>query len=274
MCQYLCARYTSTVLISREYIATAVISIFSVHFLVAVFSVGSITMYVAPQKVEASYGGSASTSATVSHPKRVEVAPGTLALDEASVVKSRETADSQEGEVAPASAEHTDAREVPFYSQFTDISSPQWRAVGCGIAATAMLVDYFTEDMNVSVDALLNEGIASGAYLQNAGWIHAGLIALAEKRGLRGSSVSLANLSPKAALIELENVLVDGPVMASVYYTFTPGHPIPHLVVINDIVGDTVYYNDPAEPSGGGSISVEKFLPAWKQRYIEIRPVR
>jgi hypothetical protein len=80
-------------------------------------------------------------------------------------------------------------------------------------------------------------------------------------------------LDREAAFSALTKVLEEGPVMASVHYTFEPTNPIPHLVVVNGVRDGLVYYNDPAEPQGGGSISKEKFQRAWKQRYIEIRPI-
>jgi ABC-type bacteriocin/lantibiotic exporter with double-glycine peptidase domain len=58
-----------------------------------------------------------------------------------------------------------------------------------------------------------------------------------------------------------------------VHYTFEPTNPIPHLVVITGVQDGMVHYNDPAEEFGGGTLSVEKFKAAWKQKYIVIRPV-
>ena len=162
-------------------------------------------------------------------------------------------------------------RTIPFFSQFNDISDPSWKKVGCGIASLAMIIELY-EPGKVSVDKLLNEGIESGAYLNDAGWIHSGLIALAKKYGLKGNTHDLSGLNTEGALKELEDTLIKGPVMASVHYTFDPTNPIPHLVVINKIIGDTVYYNDPSEKVGNGSISTTQFLKAWKKRYIEIRP--
>ncbi len=159
---------------------------------------------------------------------------------------------------------------VPFYSQFADISSPKWQKVGCGIASLAMLIEFY-EPKKVKVDTLLSEGIAAGAYLADAGWTHAGLISLSKKYGLTGTSHDLAGSSMTAAFSKLESVLEEGPVMVSVHYTFNPKNPIPHLVVISGVREGKVFYNDPAEPSGGGSLSVEKFKKAWKKRYIEIR---
>lgn len=161
---------------------------------------------------------------------------------------------------------------VPFYSQFADISSPSWQKVGCGIASLSMIIDYYSNE-RVPVDSLLDRGIKAGAYIPSAGWSHAGLIGLSESYGLNGESVSLADLSMENAFNRLEKELQKGPVMASVHYTFEPTNPIPHLVVINGVKEGKVYYNDPAEEIGGGSISIDKFKGAWKKRYISIRPV-
>lgn len=166
---------------------------------------------------------------------------------------------------------NTDVFTVPFFSQFTDITPVEWKKVGCGIASLAMLVDFYKPG-SASVDELLQDGIASGAYLSNAGWTHAGLINIAKQFGLRGESRSLADLSMTDAFDKLATVVSDGPVMVSVHYTFEPTNPIPHLVVVNGVRDGKVFYNDPAEVSGGGSLSIDKFKSAWKKRYISIRP--
>jgi len=171
-----------------------------------------------------------------------------------------------------ASRSNVQSPTVPFYSQFTDITKPGWQKIGCGIASVAMLIDYYSDEQ-IDVDRLLERGIANNAYLPDAGWIHSGLIGLSQSYGLDGRSMSLAHLGSDAAVKELSKVLDDGPVMASVHYTFQPTNPIPHLVVINAITDGTVYYNDPAEAAGNGSLSIEQFKRGWKQRYIVIRPV-
>jgi hypothetical protein len=90
---------------------------------------------------------------------------------------------------------------------------------------------------------------------------------------LDGESYSLQHLSADVAFSKFSSVVAEGPVMASVHYTFEPTNPIPHLVVITGVRDGQVFYNDPAEEAGGGSLSIEKFQRAWKQRYIEIRPI-
>lgn len=160
---------------------------------------------------------------------------------------------------------------VPFYSQFADITASEWQKVGCGIASLAMVIDFYSTE-EIKVDELLAQGIAADAFLPDAGWIHAGLINLAEPYGLVGESRSMAGDSMEVAFTKLTDVVMEGPVMVSVHYTFEPTNPIPHLAVVTDIRDGRVYYNDPAAIEGQQSISEERFKRAWKQRYIEIRP--
>jgi ABC-type bacteriocin/lantibiotic exporter with double-glycine peptidase domain len=160
---------------------------------------------------------------------------------------------------------------VPFFSQFQDIQSSVWQKKGCGVASLAMLIEYYKPG-TVSVNKLLDQGITNGAYLQSAGWTYKGLIQLGNKYGLDGESYDLSVLNEKAAFEQFEKYLKDGPVIASVHYKFDPKSTIPHLVVINGISNDIVYYNDPAAKTGKLTISVEDFLKAWKKRFIVVRP--
>jgi len=160
---------------------------------------------------------------------------------------------------------------VPFYSQFTDITDPTWKKVGCGVTSLAMIINYYQPDA-VSVNTLLKQGIKDGAYLQNAGWTYKGLISLSNKYDLDGESYDLASLSDAAAFSKFKEALKDGPVMASIHYNFDPKSTIPHLVVINSIDKDTLYYNDPAAKTGEKTISSENFIKAWKKRFLVFRP--
>lgn len=159
---------------------------------------------------------------------------------------------------------------VPFYSQFRDITSPKWQKVGCGVTSLAMVVDFYSTS-TISVNKMLTQGIAAGAY-SNAGWTYAGLISLAKRYGMQGESRILYQASSAKATKTLKEDLAAGPVIVSVHYKFDPKNPIPHLVVVNRIEGETVYYNDPAASGGDKKISVSDFLKAWKKRYIIIRP--
>jgi len=162
--------------------------------------------------------------------------------------------------------------DVPFYSQFQDIESPEWQKKGCGIASLTMIIDYYESDA-VSVNNLLKQAIDAGAYQLNAGWKHRDLVLLSQKYGLDGDNYDLLGSSQKTAFESFIGFLEDGPVIASVHYRFDPKSTIPHLVVIDGIDGDTIYYNDPASDRGKEEISVDDFLKGWKKRFIVVRPV-
>jgi predicted double-glycine peptidase len=158
---------------------------------------------------------------------------------------------------------------VPFYSQFTDITAPTWKKVACGITSLAMLIEYYYPNKIDSVDTLLHEGITAGAYDDAAGWSYNGLITVAKKYGLNGSTHDYKDSTMDVAFKAFSKDLLKGPIMASVHYTFKASNPIPHLVIVSGIKDGLVYYNDPAAPTGGGSISIAQFKEGWKKRYIE-----
>lgn len=161
--------------------------------------------------------------------------------------------------------------DVPFYSQFKDITSSSWQKVGCGVTSLAMVIEYYKPE-TVSVNTLLNQGITLGAYQQKNGWSHQGLISLSKKYGLDGNSHDVSKLSRKAALSQFKGYLDDGPVIVSIHYKFDPKSTVPHLVVINGIKDGIVYYNDPAAKVGEKTITEDKFLNGWKRKFIVVRP--
>ena len=163
------------------------------------------------------------------------------------------------------------SRAVPFYSQFTDVSDPAWKKLACGIASLAMVLEYQTGEKQ-SIDALLAEGRRSGAYESKNGWIHDGLIALAQKRGLYGTAYNLHASTTIAAFDAFKDSVMQAPTIVSVQYNFNRKSPISHLIVVNHIEDGIVYYNDPAQEQGGGTITQEGFLEAWNKRFIVLQP--
>lgn len=162
---------------------------------------------------------------------------------------------------------------VPFHSQIQEIKSTVWQKQGCGVTSLAMVIDFYKPGQ-VSVNTLLGQGIASGAYLNNVGWTYNGLIHLAKKYNLDGKSYDFAGSTNTVAFTKFKNSLKDGPVIVSVHYKFDPKSPLPHLVVIDGISNGIIYYNDPAAKTGLKQISTADFLKGWKKRFIVIRPVK
>jgi hypothetical protein len=73
---------------------------------------------------------------------------------------------------------------VPFYSQYAPEVPVEWRRRACGIAALHMALAAKDASGAIRTDSLIEEGIASGAYVPGIGWKHDGLLALALAHGV------------------------------------------------------------------------------------------
>lgn len=159
--------------------------------------------------------------------------------------------------------------EVPFYSQFQDITLSEWQKLGCGVASLAMVVNYYKPD-SASVMALLNRGIASGAYQDSVGWKHAELAALANKYGLSSQVYDFYKLNNEAAFDKFLELLKDGPVIVSIHNKFDPRATLGHIIVATGYENGEVIYNDPTY-GPDKRISLDGFLNGWKRRLIIVR---
>jgi len=173
---------------------------------------------------------------------------------------------------------------VPFSSQYTDLGHHEWRARGCGITALKMVMDYWhgvdVGNQTATLEEALAQGLRAGAYLPGIGWSHRGLVAVARYYGYEGFNVDVAANSPTPkssseawamALAELEA----GPLLVSVFSGLNPSRSGGHIVVLTGAHDGLVLLNDPEEMNareGCKALAQEIFVPAFKQRYIVIRP--
>jgi hypothetical protein len=82
-------------------------------------------------------------------------------------------------------------------------------------------------------------------------------------------------LTAREALDELALELHSGPVIASVYRDFDPAIGGGHLVVVTEVSESAVSLNDPwpaHETEGRRVLALDYFLPAFKHRFIVVRP--
>ncbi|MFZ2205277.1 MAG: C39 family peptidase [Minisyncoccia bacterium] len=173
--------------------------------------------------------------------------------------------------IIPVTIPPTMPYNVPLYSQISDISSVAWKQKGCGVADLAMIIEYYKPN-TTSVQKVLEEGIAGGAYQKNVGWKHDGLAALAVKHGLVGRTFDFSKLDKKSAFIEFQDIIKEGPAVASIHRGFNPKSPYGHLVVVTGFDEDFIYYNDPGKHDGIRKVSVTDFMKGWKKRLIVVRP--
>ncbi len=173
--------------------------------------------------------------------------------------------------VAPIVTSVTTIRyDVPLYSQITDITSPEWKQKGCGVADLAMLIEYY-KPKTTTVQKVLETALVFGAYQKNVGWSHEGLANLAKKYDLVGKTIDYTKLNKDTALSQLKDIIKEGPAIASIHRGFNPKSSFGHLIVITGFDNDLIYYNDPGKHDGIRKVTITDFLKGWKQRLIVVR---
>ena len=172
---------------------------------------------------------------------------------------------------APIIAPKTMPYNVPLYSQISDISSVEWKQKGCGVADLAMIIEFY-KPKTTTVQKVLEEAIASGAYQKDVGWKHEGLAALAEKHDLVGKTYDFSKLDKDTAFDQFKYIIKEGPAIASIHRGFDPKSSFGHLIVITGFDNDLVYYNDPGKHDGIRKVPITDFMKGWKRKLIVIRP--
>lgn len=174
--------------------------------------------------------------------------------------------------------------DVPFVSQYHDLADPEWQWRGCGIVALKMVLDYWHNQderhQTVELNALHRKGIDAGAYRENIGWTHKGLVQIAHDLGYESYNRDWAANGPtpksqEAAWEALALELRKGPVLASVYSGLEPSRGGGHIVVVAGEADGLVFLNDPEqreEREGRRALAVEVFQTAFKRRYVVVRP--
>ena len=71
---------------------------------------------------------------------------------------------------------------VPFYSQYDDVTQSEWRSRSCTIVCMKMALEYLTELEIPSADKLIAEGLYIGAHTPD-GWSHHKTALLAHNYG-------------------------------------------------------------------------------------------
>jgi hypothetical protein len=182
------------------------------------------------------------------------------------------------------SVNNNPAYDVPFSSQYADLGHHEWRARGCGIASLKMVMDFWhaqnSANKTIPLDDLLQAGLAMNAYIPDVGWSHRGLAALAQQYGYEAYNVDVAPNSPTPKTKqEAWNMLVAelerGPLLVSVFSRFDPESRSGHIITMTGWDGHLVAFNDPVEMDaweGKKLLALRTFLPAFKQRFIVVRP--
>ncbi|OGF61563.1 hypothetical protein A2662_01770 [Candidatus Giovannonibacteria bacterium RIFCSPHIGHO2_01_FULL_45_33] len=181
--------------------------------------------------------------------------------------------------------------DAPYYSQWLDVKDADWQYRSCGIAALKMAMEFLDKDAAnsslrrptskwINLDDLIREGLVLGAYKQNVGWVHDGLVALAAEHGFKNSfrkewAIERSPTSLNEGIEFVTSTLEERiSVIASV-----KGRDTGHLILLigfekegGELKG--FYCHDPDAKKA--SEGVNKFIPAkdflelWKGRIIVV----
>ncbi len=151
---------------------------------------------------------------------------------------------------------------VPFYSQHAEDVPLEWRHRACGIIALRMALAHFGKE--VSPTELIETGVATGAYDPKFGWRHDGLIALAQKWGVKAERKEFKKNLEEGS-VYLRESLANGQV--PIVSLRVEGITDTHLVALVGADANGFLYNDPALDATTGShlaISNVDFLRRWR----------
>lgn len=188
--------------------------------------------------------------------------------------------------------------DIPYLSQFDNLSDVEWQGKACGITCLAMVLAFYEGDPR-PLKSLIELGEDVGAVNNKGDWYDSGLCSVANRLGYTAFRRRWALSKPdlevfkaegrtdadndaynevalKEGLHTLENTLRLGtPVIVSVNKNFNEEKK-GHLVVLTGYEKDGellagFYYND---PNARGTIRkdeyahLEKFLENWKRRGV------
>ena len=171
---------------------------------------------------------------------------------------------------------------APYYSQYLDVVSAEWRPRACGIVCLKILL----ESRGVSlplIDEMIEQGVAIGAYGEH-GWKHDGLVALAGHYGAklnreewRKSDVKTEEeLNEDGIQFIISEIRAFRAVIVSAIKKFQESDKF-HMVVLSGLEeknGEVVgfYYHDPdAEGSDDGKnmfVPIDIFRKNWRRMAI------
>ena len=73
---------------------------------------------------------------------------------------------------------------IPYHSQFDEITMSEWKEKGCAITCLKMCLDFSRPDEIPSIDDLIKEGELIGGYVEKVGWKHEAVVRLSHNYGV------------------------------------------------------------------------------------------
>jgi hypothetical protein len=194
--------------------------------------------------------------------------------------------------------------EVPYYSQFRDVKSEDWKEKSCTMACLKMAGEYLSPNTLPSIDQMMDEAMIHGASMKSHGLVvesytehgfaHDVIVSMAHNCGIsaykeefksysldenkKPISGSNQNIMLDNGLKKISAMLETGSLpIVSVMPGLSEGKSFHTILLVgfeeNDGVLKGFYYHDPDakdEEKKGIFISLEEFIKFWRKMAIFI----
>jgi uncharacterized protein YvpB len=172
--------------------------------------------------------------------------------------------------------------QVPYYSQYKEVTDLEWQPKACAITCLKMVLDFEAPNFNTTIptlDELIQEGVSINAY-SNDGWIHKGIVFLSHNHGVpayqeefrsvnKEFEKNLTEVGISKILKRLEDKKTS---MVSVEKDFEKSGSFHQILIVGYEDGNFLYH-EPEEKDETGAfmqVSEERFLAHWRRLAIFI----
>jgi uncharacterized protein YvpB len=160
--------------------------------------------------------------------------------------------------------------DVPYYSQFIDVTDPFWMLRACGAISLKMVAEYYGADVP-DIVSLCNEGKERGGYDMQNGWIHDYLVTKAKE--LRLSSYRKEGMSSLDEIIE--HLDKGHPVIVSIEKRVLEQKRFHIIVIVGHEDGNIIYHESESTDREKGmyrTCTIDIFMNYWRGKAIFIEP--
>ena len=171
---------------------------------------------------------------------------------------------------------------VPYYSQYLDVTNTMWQPRACGIACLKMILDT-DYARSLTLDEMIDQGCAIGAHGEY-GWKHAGLVALARQYGTKlsraewrhGDTKSQDELNEEGIQFLITHLRSGRPAIVSAIKKFQEADKF-HMMVLTGfeekegVVIGFYYHDSDFQVRGEGEnlfVSIDTFRSKWRRMAI------
>lgn len=171
---------------------------------------------------------------------------------------------------------------VPYYSQYLNVTDPEWQPRACGVVCLKMLLDS-KHVQTPLLDEMIAQGDAIGAYGES-GWKHDGLVALAKQYGVKleraewrqSDTKTSDELNEEGINTILRQLEIRSPVIVSAIKNFEIKNKFHMVLIVGAEIEEGIvkgfYYHDPdsyTETKGAYQfVPYGIFSTAWRRMAI------